>query len=146
MLLNVFQSTGQGFPVLRVQQNCWLSWLTHFQHQVVEKEVIAEAVTVKTSQGNVSVPQSFICSLSLIIKCCHESEKVFCFLLSSFVVYILFRQWCYLIYLLPQSGAPIASLPSLPMAFWKDVYRHHMLNLFTTLACQVLDLHLIQIC
>lgn len=49
MLPNVFQFTGLGFPVLRVQQNCRHSWLTHFQDQVVEKEVIAEAVTIKTS-------------------------------------------------------------------------------------------------
>lgn len=77
MLPNVFQFTGLGFPVLRVQQNCWLSWLTHFQHQVVEKEFTAEAVTVKTSQGNVSILHSFIYSLGLNVKCCHESEKDF---------------------------------------------------------------------
>lgn len=77
MLPNVFQFTGLGFPVLRVQQNCWLSWLTHFQHQVVEKEFTAEAVTVKTSQGNVSILHSFIYSLGLNVKCCHGSEKDF---------------------------------------------------------------------
>lgn len=65
----------------------------------------------------------------------------FCFLLSSSVVYILLSD---VIYLKPQSGAPIASLPR---AFWKasprvrDVYSYHMLNTFTTSAHQVLDGH-----